>query len=167
MRVILIICSTVLMLSCNSHSQDAQKELAALKEIVLLRTEGILLLEKARAVSMNKDLKISYLRIKGFYADSQMNLLELCSNKSLDLSMDYYNEINNRIEVTLSDSIEDRTLMKNIILNFEEQKKAYLTILSDRKLTSLHIFALNCFKNVQYLMNDITTVPYYKNLWYI
>jgi len=95
-------------------------------------------------------------KIKLFYAESQPELLGLCTNKELNLTMATYEEINEDVEVLFQDSTTYADyLADKLLTNLHNQKKFYLQILEDRELASLHMYTLDSYLQMMCFVDDM------------
>lgn len=165
MRYIGFICLSILSLSCFSVFDNDKEEVEALENIVLLRTEGLALVEKYVGIHSTQGGKdITYTRLKQFYSESHDYLLSLCANKTLNLSMNNYTLIYHKIEHIVQDSVSsNQVLVKNILLNLNKQKALYLEGLKDPNLASLHLFILDSYLQMDRFIERLSPSFIYKN----
>jgi hypothetical protein len=156
MRLIIYLLGSLFLISCSSAPKKNLKESIALEEIIYQRTEGLLLLEKILHSSHCENTNMICEKIKLFYAESQPELLGLCTNKELNLTMATYEAINEDVEVLFQDSTTYADyLADKLLTNLHNQKKFYLQILEDRELASLHMYTLDSYLQMMCFVDDI------------
>lgn len=160
MRLLVYFWGLSLFLSCSGKPVDkSMKEAIALEEIVYLRTEGLLLLEKlVDHCNTNEDCMLGK-KIMNFYADTQPSLVGLCENKELNLTMSAYQEINTEVERLFEDGTSYyEFVLEKLLSNLNNQKTFYLRILEDEELSNLHYYTLDSYLQMVCFIED------YKNL---
>lgn len=160
MRVLVYIWASVVLLSCSGKPIDnAMKEEVVLEEIVYLRTEGLMLLEKLVDHCPSDDECMMGAKVLNFYSETQPSLVGLCENKKLNLSLSTYEEISNEVEKLLQDSSSYyEFLLEKLLTNLHNQKDIYLRILQDKELESLHYYTLDSYLQMVCFIED------YKNM---
>ncbi|MFZ4262117.1 hypothetical protein ACFRAE_08740 [Sphingobacterium sp. HJSM2_6] len=156
--IILMFCTVITFLSCSEGFIKNQKEIRTLKEIILLRTEGVILLENYIALRSNQEEENGNMisEIKRFYSETQQPLVDLCVRKPLDLSLNQYFMISEQIEVTMADTINaPHILVENLLVNFNKQKMFYFQVLQDPRLSTLHSFVLNSYLEINKIIGAI------------
>lgn len=156
MRLIIYLLGSLFLISCSSSPKKNLKESIALEEIIYQRTEGLLLLEKILHSSHCENTNMICEKIKLFYAESQPELLSLCTNKELNLTMATYEEINEDVKVRFQDSTTYTDhLADKLLTNLHNQKKFYLQILEDSELASLHMYTLDSYLQMMCFVDDM------------
>lgn len=160
MRVLVYFLTSFVLLSCSSKPKDnVVKEEMVLEEIVYLRTEGLMLLEKLVDHCPSDDDCMIGAKMLNFYSESQPNLVVLCENKKLNLSLTAYEEISNEVEALVEDSASYyEHILEKLLSNLHYQKEIYLRILQDSELNSLHYYTLDSYLQMVCFIED------YKNL---
>lgn len=160
MRVLVYFLTCFVLLSCSSKPiGNAVKEEMVLKEIVYLRTEGLMLLEKLVDSCPSDDDCVIGAKMLNFYSESQPNLVVLCENKKLNLSLSAYEEISNEVEALVEDSASYyEYILEKLLNNLHYQKEIYLRILQDSELNSLHDYTLDSYLQMVCFIED------YKNI---
>lgn len=156
MRLLIYFLGLSLFLSCSDKKIDKQKkESIALENIVYLRTEGLMLLEKlVDHCPTNKDCMVG-MKIMHFYSDTQPSLIGLCENKELNLSMSTYHEINSEVERLIQDSSSYyEFLLEKLLTNLHNQKSFYLQVLEDQELSNLHYYTLDSYLQMVCFIED-------------
>jgi len=132
------------------------KESIALEEILYLRTQGLLTLDKILSSPHCEDTNMICEKIKLFYANSQPQLHGLCETRELNLTMATYSKVNDDIENLILDSTSNYDfLVEKLLENLYEQKKFYLQVIEDRELASLHFYTLDSYLQMMCFVDDI------------
>lgn len=156
MRFLVYLIGSWMLISCVSTPTRDRKESIALEEIVYQRTEGLLILDKLLNNPSCEDSRMICEKIQIFYMDSQPQLLSLCANKDLNLSMATYKEINEDVENLIQDSISYQDYMlEKLLVNLHEQKNIYMQILEDEDLTSMHYYAFDSYLQLGCFVDDM------------
>lgn len=156
MKNLILFIGLVMLSSCANKPKESIKERIALEEIVYQRTEGLLILEKLLDFAECEKTNMLCQKIKFFYENSQPNLLSLCKNRNLNLTMNSYDEINQDIEkLIIAGPSYQSFLMDKLLTNFKDQKAFYLYVLEDKELANLHYYSLDSYLQMVSFMDDM------------
>lgn len=156
MRFLVLILSCVLLINCSPESTKHIKETIVLEEIVYQRTEGLIILDKLLDHWDTDITNMLVEKIKNFYAYSQPELVGLCTNRNLNITMATYEGIKQDIEKLIQQtSSYGDFLLEKLLSNLNQQKSFYLQVLQDEDLTDLHYYTLNSYLQVVCFMDDM------------
>jgi len=83
---------------CCKDVHREKRELQILKEIVLIRTEGLCLIEKLEQVTDDSAILLYCAEAKRYYTLTQPHLVDMCRHKPLGLQQEDYTEIMTKLE---------------------------------------------------------------------
>lgn len=142
--------------SCSNYSEKHLHRSNFLGEIVLMRTEGLILLDKV--LERNNTIEFNEVgkKILMYYANSQNQLVELCENNKLNMAYTSYEDINQNIEDLFKDSLAfNKDCIEKLLLNFQIQKSLYLQILQNQELEDLHAYSLDSYLEILCFIDDV------------
>lgn len=155
MRWTIFIIGVFTFFSCG-NTQRA-KESMVLKNIITLRTEGMLLFQKLPVATTNSSEVNLSDQLENYYAITQPDFLDICANKEIDISMELFEDVNSKVnQLLLSKSNDYNFCLTAIINNLELQKTLYLEILQDSALENLHLYAMTAYINITQLLELIS-----------
>lgn len=138
------------------ESLKGVKECIALEEIVYQRTEGLLILEKLSGSAFGKKPEELYYKILLYYQQSQPQLVGMCKDKELNLSMTAYEKINQSVEMLVKDTTSfDNELFEAFLHNLKRQRSLYFHVLEDSDLQHMHSYMLECYLQIVCFIEDI------------
>lgn len=163
MRTLIMIACLTFFTACSSSSNkhlidNSNNEMSTVEDIIFLRTAGLIYLDKLMdATISDQDKLANYANLFNYYKDSQLELVDLCKGRALNLHAEDYDTIEKQIKeddlqayATNVDTIKDK-----IIGNLEDQKMIYLQLISNEEYADLRLFALDSYVQVYAMIEEI------------
>ena len=134
-------------INCKQVYDVYNREIDYLKNIVYLRTEGLIALQQLKKFPDYIDVKLIEHIIDNLYVNTQNQLVELCTDKELYLHESDYDQILSQVEIRemAKDSEKYHLLLSLLNENLLNQKELYIHLLKEPGLKEMKSFAYESY----------------------